>query len=657
MRRPHGYGSEFPVTADLLVPMKNAGALSALDIHFSRFMERLNGSPSSELALAAALLSSVTRQGHICLDLALPEEACQLGASGTGQGMTCPPAPLWREALLACSVVGRPGMFRPMVLDDEGRLYLFRYWDYQDKLARRILDRVSAPLRLRESSGATLRSLLETLFPAAGSFESGGEADWQKIAAFTAATRKFCVISGGPGTGKTTTVARILFLLAAMAKPRELRIALAAPTGKAAARLQEAIKKARKDLPQEADVLKSLPETASTLHRLLGTVLHSPYFRHHAGNPLPLDVVVVDEASMVDLALMSKLVQALLPQARLILLGDKDQLSSVEAGAVLGDLCDAGRPLDHSADFLKEIEIFCGPVPKKTAASVLELRSKPGGKRKPKDGIIQLEKNYRFSAHSGIAELSRAVRDLGGDRAMEILKEGSRGDVRWLDPGRRERGFAHHLERLVKEGYGDYFDGISRIGRVTGEADHAQVGVLFLLLDRFRILCALREGPRGVAGLNGQVEGLIGDWGWAESRRSWYAGKPVMIRRNDYQLGLFNGDIGICLPDGSSGGELRVFFPREDGTFRAHHVLRLPENETVYAMTVHKSQGSEFDRVLFVLPDRDTPVLTRELVYTAITRAREEILVWTDEDIFEKAVSRRTRRLSGLADALWGEGA
>lgn len=637
---------------DDLSPLKNAGVLSSLDVHFSRFMERLNGKASHELRLAAALLSSLTGRGHICLDLSMPLELILGDGVKTERETVFPAAKDWREALQASSVVGSPGQYRPLILDSADRLYLYRYWEYERRLVQGILERITRPFPLDDGKGNDLKGLLNALFPPE---KDDSEPDWQKIAAFTAATRRFCVISGGPGTGKTTTVARILFLLAALAHPRPMRAALAAPTGKAAARLQESVGEALKHMPWEKDGQKSIPQKATTLHRLLGSHLHSPYFRHHAENPLPLDLVVVDEASMVDLPLMSKLVQALPSHARLILLGDKDQLASVEAGAVLGDICDSGEPLVHSGNFIREVEDFCGPVYSRGDEMPLKGRAGSRGKRKPKDGVIQLKRSYRFHREMGIAGLSRCVRHRHGKEAMAILRAGDHRDVKWLNPRESPLGFQPHLKNMVEDGYGHYFQEVKRLLRRTPSPGKEELRALFDSMGRFRILCALREGPWGIKSLNERVEGFLGERGWADASRNWYAGKPVMIRRNDYQLGLFNGDTGICLPDVWTDNELRVFFPWEKGGFRAHHLLRLPEHETVYAMTVHMSQGSEFDRVFLVLPDRDSPVLTRELIYTGITRARETVVLWTGEEVFLRSVSRETRRLSGLADALWKE--
>jgi exodeoxyribonuclease V alpha subunit len=448
------------------------------------------------------------------------------------------------------------------------------------------------------------------------------------VAAFAAARRKFCVITGGPGTGKTTTVAKILALLMEQSGNQKLRAALVSPTGKGAARLQEAMKKAKENLACEESVKALVPEDASTIHRLLGPAPGSPYFRFNAQNHLPVDAVVVDEASMVDLALMSKLTQALPPQARFILLGDKDQLSSVEAGAVLGDICDTGQSHPFS-------KTFCAEIQETTGYEIKGAKAAPG----MSDSIVQLTRSYRFGEASGIASASRSVNEGDADAALKILQDIRRGDLRWSSvPSPKS------LPRALKD------RGLEEFHYLFQRSDPQKA---FEQLDRFRILCALRQGPYGVHAVNLLVEHLLRGQKLIRGDGRWYRGRPVLITQNDYNLHLYNGDIGLAMPDPGANGELRVFFKASDGALRALHPVRLPEHETVYALTVHKSQGSEFDRLLLILPDQDSPVLTRELIYTGITRARHGVEVWGNENVFRDAVGRRTTRVSGLRDALW----
>lgn len=611
---------------DILHKLVSSEVLSYLDMHFANLMRTLDGSDNLGLLLAAALVSAATRQGHICLDLSQVAGKILLQTGDEAEAVQCPSLPDWYEKLCRSKVVGRPGDYRPLILDDQSRLYLYRYWDYQDKLVRLLEERINeepGPLPID-----ALKTRLDGLFPASET----SEPDWQKVAGFVAVRKKFAVISGGPGTGKTTTIAKILALLLEMTETgKRMRIALAAPTGKAAARLQEAIKKAKERLCCQESLKQVIPEDASTIHRLLGAVPGSAYFRHNERNLLPVDVVVVDEASMVDLALMSKLVQALSPRARLILLGDKDQLASVEAGAILGDICDTGQSHRYSRSFTEQLKMAAGYEP--------NSGSNQDRQTAIADCIVQLQKSYRFEAGSGIGVLSRAVNDGDGDSAVSLLKDDQQANIAW-----RRLPPPHALSGLIKD---------TVVAGFRGYLSCQDPLEVFKMFDRMRILCAVREGPFGVGALNKMVEKTLAEQKLIKPRKIWYAGRPVLIKTNNYNLGLFNGDVGITLPDRDSRDSLRVFFPAADGCFKKFHPLRLPDHETVFAMTVHKSQGSEFNDVLLILPDRDVPVLTRELIYTAITRAKARIEIWGNEDIFKTAVSRRIVRMSGLRDALW----
>jgi exodeoxyribonuclease V alpha subunit len=537
------------------------------------------------------------------------------------EGIACPELSLWRSELERADVVGRPGDEHPLILDAKDRLYLFRYWEYEDLLIRSIGERVAYGFDIADEA------VLKEGLAGFSKTEPDLVPDWQEAACFTAAARRFTVISGGPGTGKSTVVGRILGLLLLQGGERPVEIALAAPTGKAAQRLQEAIRLGAKEARFPESVTKRLPLEASTIHRLLGPIPGSPFFRHHAENPLALDGVIVDEASMVDLPLMSKLVQALPSHTRLILLGDQDQLASVEAGAVLGDICDRGIPHHHSEPFCRHYARLAG-------------RTLPTGTGPPiQDSLVRLEKNYRFGETSGIGNVSRAVNTADGKKALAILKDGPYHETAWVRlpdfptlPG--------VLRDTVRSGYTAYLK-----SRDPEEA--------FRAFDRFRILCALRKGPYGVVSLNRIVERILQAENLIKRESHWYRGRPIIILRNDYRLGLFNGDVGLLLPDGETAGELRAFFRTEAGSLRKMHPARLPEHETVFAMTVHKSQGSEFDEVALVLPDQPSPVLTRELIYTGVTRARKKVAVWGREAVFVEGVGRCIERSSGLREALW----
>jgi exodeoxyribonuclease V alpha subunit len=571
---------------------------SAIDRRFADMIARLSGVAAPELWLAAALASNTVQNGHVCVDL----RSAAGTPLGTGErpgecGPVCPPWPAWADLLRATSAVGAPGDFRPLILDPAGRLYLYRYWHYEKVLIDFIRTR-AIPFTDRPGSNVVAESLAR-LFPEPGP---------HRTAASATITRPLAVITGGPGTGKTSAVVKILALLLEHARGERFRVALAAPTGKAAARLRDSVKKAKEGLDCSPEIRARIPEEASTLHRLLGSIPHSARFRFDAGNPLPLDAVVVDEASMVDLPLMAKLVQALPAECRLVLLGDKDQLASVQPGAVFGDICGGGR---NGAPALSS-------------------------------SIVTLHKSYRFGEASGIGRASRQVNAGDGAAALETAS-GAFRDISWKDlpaPGALEAA----LQSLVLAGYGPY------LAAATPEE-------AFQAFGRFRVLCAVRQGPFGVDAVNEAIIHILWRARLIGAAERWFPGQPVLITRNDYRLRLFNGDIGLVVRDGQEGSTgTTVLFPSEGGTFRRIHPMRLPDHETVYAMTVHKSQGSEFDHILMVLPPVASPVLTRELIYTGLTRAVRRVDVWGDRGVFIQAAGRRTDRASGLRDALWPSG-
>lgn len=601
-------------------------AFSELDRQFARLLERLGGALNSNLALAAALASWNQRQGNVCLDLAAVANQCFPWSDPAGDPGSFPMPPLgtWLSVLRESSVVGQPGEFKPLILDARNRLYFHRSWRYESDLTRSIQQRAVASV---DVNTARLDAILDLYFPA----ECEEATDWQKVAAWTAVRKQLCVISGGPGTGKTRTVTVLLAILLELAGEGPLRMALAAPTGKAAARLQEAIKNVRAALPCREAIRARLPEEAFTLHRLLGWIPDSPRFKHDADSPLPFDVIVVDEASMVDLALMAKLFDALPRHARVILLGDKDQLASVEAGAVLGDLCHGAAPASAESRRSRP----AGPDTTETTT--------PGetSAQRLRECIVHLQKNYRFDSHSGILALSRAVNDGDSERTLLLLREQT-------DAGKGVGSIPLPAPARLK----DELRGPVLAGFREGlEAPDPRTALE--RLGRFRILCAVRHGPFGVENVNRIVEQILAEADLIPQNARWYAGRPVLVLKNDYNLRLFNGDVGIVLPDTESG-QPRVFFLDAAGGLRRLAPARLPQHETVFAMTVHKSQGSEFEKVLLLLPDRESPVLTRELIYTGVTRAARQVDVWFAEPTLRAALSRRVDRASGLRDALWG---
>jgi exodeoxyribonuclease V alpha subunit len=593
---------------------------SALDLQFADLVGRLAARRSIELELAALLVSRHRTGGHICLPL---HEIAGQPLPAVYRGVeVAPKADNWTKKLQGTDVVGRPGEFKPLILDEQSRLYLRRYWEYEKRLA----DIIKSCLKAARPAVNVdlLRQGLERFFP------GKGETNWQKVAAFMAVMSKFCVITGGPGTGKTRTVAAILALLLEQAGNRPLRIALTAPSGKAAARLKEAVQNAKGSLNCVSEIKALLPTDATTIHRLLGAIADSPYFRHNADHQLITDVVIVDEASMVDLALMSKLFQATPQTARIILLGDKDQLTSVEAGYILGDICNTGAIIELSKEF--------GKLYAASTGETLALKMRPR-ENAIQDTIVELQRNYRFKSNGGIFKLSNAINTGEVETALEVLRNKSHDDVSWhLSPPARALPAA--VREKVTDGYKEYLQ----------TDDPAEALAKF---GKFQILCALRNGPYGVGELNKLAEQTLFDAGLLEREGQWYGGRPIMITRNDYNLKLFNGDIGIAFPDGN--GKMRVFFAHADGKIRKFSPSRLPAHETVFAMTIHKSQGSEFDGVLLILPSEDAPILTRELIYTGLTRARDRVEIWSPESVLRAALAKQATRTSGLRDALWNK--
>lgn len=591
-------------------------------------MTRLSKTESPRLFLAAALVSNATSQGHVCLDLTSLHQAPFMAPEPESKGISFPSPPEWREMLTSSTVVGRPGDYRPLIFDGGKRLYLYRYWQYENTLANTLSARSAS--QVEDIDTLLLREGFSRLFPK----QTTQETDWQKVAAFVSVMKRFCVITGGPGTGKSTLIAKILALILEQTKdPGAVRVALAAPTGKAAARLQEAVLEAKEALSTTDTIKEAFVTHASTIHRLLGPMKGSPYFRHNRENPLPFQTLVIDEASMVDLALMAKLICAIPSDSRLILIGDRDQLASVEAGAVLGDICDTGDINTFSSGFSKSLYEITGQTVDISQGTVLSSLQ---------DCVVQLRKSYRFGTDTGIGKVSMAVNKGEGQRAMDRMKSGSTHDITYKTLPAPDRLNSRLRERIL-ENYKPYL-----AAQDPFEAFH--------LFENFRILCALRKGPYGVLALNHMVEHILRDRKLINAERPWYRGRPVLITRNDSELGLYNGDIGIILPDPESGGELRTFFVATDQTLRKFLPFRLPQHETAYAMTVHKSQGSEFEKALLILSDRASPVITRELIYTGLTRAKKGVEVWAREPVFMEGIKRRTFRASGLGEALWKTG-
>jgi exodeoxyribonuclease V alpha subunit len=482
------------------------------------------------------------------------------------------------------------------------RLYLQRYWRYEEELAREIRTRAAHPATVQDD---LLASCLSQLFP-------GTEQDTQQRRACAGIFReRLGLITGGPGTGKTTLVAKYLALLLLYAKASgepSPRILLLAPTGKAAARLSESLQKKKGEHSLPPDLFAAMPAQATTIHRALGYRPENPTtFRHNQEHPLPCEVVVVDEASMIDVALMAKLFAAVPPTARLVLLGDKDQLASVEAGSILGDICAAVMDDGGTGD---------NPLAR---------------------CVVRLTESFRFSPHEGIGALASAIHAGKAEEAVSLVQQGS-AEVSLLPP-LVQGDPAHPLAEMILAGYRPFLQAASPFAALE-------------LFEQFRLLCAHRLGPMGVSSLNRYAEKVLARHKLIEPNTPWYKGRPVLIQANSYPLRLFNGETGILWP-GEDGEGLKAFFFSENREgVRSYSLRQLPAHETAFAMTIHKSQGSEFDRVALVLPGEDSALLSRELLYTGISRARHQVSLVGRAQEIEAAVGRRVERASGLGEKL-----
>ncbi|TCO76717.1 exodeoxyribonuclease V subunit alpha [Chromatocurvus halotolerans] len=660
----------------LVFAWAEAGWVRDLDAALAHRLFALAPDGDAACLLAAVMVSFQAGQGHLLLDLdharRQPREliAVTVGHSSAKEDPPPPDALLslmpasWESRLRDWTAVGEGEGSEPLVLDNH-RLYLRRYWRHEAQVSQALAARFAAST---EVHAETLRAVLDRLFPLTD--PRAEPARWQKLACALGARSAFTVITGGPGTGKTTTVIRLLALLQVLALESgeaPLRIRLAAPTGKAAARLNEAIsgqvgQLAELDLPRTKQVRESIPSDVTTLHRLLGARPDTRHFKHHRFNPLSVDVVVVDEASMIDIEMMSALLAALPARARLVLLGDKDQLASVEAGAVLGSLCARAEAAHYRPELARWLQAASGWAvgPEWQDSEGLPLDQ----------AVAMLRHSFRFDDRSGIGELARAVNVGDSARAMAVLADEGFADVQRLAlDGERLAALAIHGRRHDAAGGYSHYLGVIRgqssstrpaAQAVRDDWDRWALSVLEAHAG-FQLLTPLRSGPHGVAALNTRIERELEQEGLIARTAvdsHWYEGRPVLVTGNDYGLGLMNGDVGIALQAPVEFGApgrgltLRVAFSSGDGRVRWVLPSRLQRIETVFAMTVHKSQGSEFAHTALVMPELLSPVLTRELVYTAVTRAKNHFtLLCGSNDVFAQAVERRVARQSQLTPA------
>ncbi|HVJ38903.1 MAG TPA: exodeoxyribonuclease V subunit alpha [Stenotrophomonas sp.] len=610
----------------LFESLQRAGLLRPLDLAFAQTLQRLAPETDAATLAGAALASLAVASGHAGLDT---QQAGALFDAREGAAPPLPDATEWQRALATSRWVAQPApeqaadADRPLVLE-HGLLYLRRYREYERRLAaglRRIADQAVPAFDV-----AALAPLFARLFPHAATGE-----DRQAQAAALALRRSLLLVTGGPGTGKTTTIARLLLLRMAQAQAAggaALRIALAAPTGRAAERMAESLRAAvERALAEGVDpaLAATLPTGARTLHRLLGVIPGLPRFRHDAENPLPFDLIVVDEASMVDLPLMCKLVEAVAEGTQLILLGDADQLPSVEAGDVLAAILQAAG----AGDAL-QVEDAQALQPLLGAGHAGALGGGLAGHR------VHLLQGYRQAQGFALAPLADAVRNGDAGHAVALLREGDLPGVH----------FHEDIDDPLQAGG----DALLAHWRSLANADDPVLALR--QAGRVRLLTAVRAGPQGARSLNARIEQRLAESGSGARRLGaaspWFQGRLLLITENSYRHGLFNGDVGVCLRDGQ--GALVAWFAGEgDGQVRGFHPAALPAHESAFAMTVHKAQGSEFDDVWLQLPARDARVLSRELVYTGITRARRSLHVAGNEAVLRGALARHAARISGLA--------
>lgn len=590
--------------------------LSDLDYALAHWARRHGA--NAFVARAFALANWAVSQGHTCL--ALDQIPTALMSADNQQALSEALATSELVTLLdddATTAAETPT--RPLVVE-HSRLYLQRYYAYETRLAQRLRELMAAEPHLVN---------VDALKPGNGLFEADSESqdatNWQAVAAFAALRHHFTVISGGPGTGKTHTIVRLLRVLietALSANDTPPLVALAAPTGKAAARMLESTRRGLDAMGADINfdrtsVDEHIPQTTRTLHRLLGLTGATTQPRFNADNPLPFDVVIVDEASMVDLPMMAKLLEAIRDDARLILLGDRYQLASVESGAVLAEIC-ANAGVNQ---FTKD---------QQTAAGDLLAESTEPATHALADHVITLQTSRRFNAESPIGRLAAAV-NAGDVKTAETLVTAGHDDLVYHD-----RSDPAAISQLMDRLADDYANLCETIDPTLALAQ----------LDKQCVLTAVRQGPAGSETINAGITERLAkrfDFNLADS---WYHGRPVMVRQNNYRSGLYNGDVGVALAN--DDGQLRVWFEGDNG-LRAFLPSALPAHDSVYAMTIHKSQGSEFDSVTLVLPEYPVPVLTRELFYTGLTRARHRLAIYAKSAVLADTIRQRIARASGIS--------
>lgn len=597
-----------------------------LDVQFSRMLAT---SSQKALMLASACLSSDVGAGHVCLPLAILTPEQLFGgrypnlAMHAWQRAGSPSLAEWQQLLLASSGVVSDGSRPvPLVLDNQ-RLYLHRIWQYECIVAKFF----SYPSFHSCYEETRIVEILNHLFP-----KDNTEINWQKIAVAVAITHPIALIVGGPGTGKTSTVAKLLAALLMLSDGERLRIIMTAPTGKAASRLTKSFSLELQHIELDDSKKQQLPRQAITLHQLLGALPNRQFMRYHCDNQLRVDVLIIDESSMIDLPMMAHVITALPPQARVIFLGDHCQLSSVGAGAVLGDICQLAET-GYSSPRQRELSRLTGYIlPNSSTKSKYRLAN----------SLCLLRKSYRFDDCSGINQLASAIKAGDRDRTLAFLNAKIDRNICYF-PMREYKDYQQMINSCVA-GYRDYLQYV-QYKKETPTA-------IFNMFSRYQLLCAIREGPFGVVELNLRIEQALSQAGLIKINSSRnYVGRPIMVLRNSPLQGLSNGDTGILLFDDTQQ-ILRAYFTLPDGNVKTLSLSCLPEHETAFAITVHKSQGSEFSHVMLVLPHKNLSILTRELLYTAVTRTRQHLSIYATDSVIAHAIVHCTQRRSGLSDRL-----
>lgn len=576
-------------------------------------------SPEEELDiyLLSLVLSQATRQGHICIPTQTYEELISTIKWHTSLPVIT--AEKLTERLSSSKVIGTEKDFCPIIFH-KNKIYLQKFFFYEQRIAQTLISHSQSSESVSQST--ELKQLLDDLFP-----EESHEINWQRLSAVTTLHNQLSIITGGPGTGKTTTVAKIIVLLATIFPHKYQKILLTAPTGKAANRMDQAFSSAQKTLQQKYPIFENIHLTTSTIHRALGVIFNTPHFRHNQKKPLPYSVIIVDESSMIDIELMYRLLQAIPRKCKLIFLGDHNQLASVQPGAVLGDICHKHYLDKFSPSLLTSISSLVTLDPLLETSQVPPLT----------DNISVLKKTYRFKGE--LAKLSTFINQENSEKAVTLLKNKSNKAIFWSEVSNSDE-LCSILKNSIFNHWHEYFT-------------EKEIDKSYNLFEQFRILSVLRGGPFGVELINQLVENILVDEKIIKSRQRFYHKKPILITENNYNINLFNGDTGIIA---FHEKVLKAWFPPLDPTdsqFRKIPLSRLPNFETSYAMTVHKSQGTEFPSLLFILPEKKSELITKELLYTGITRAKENIHIIGNEEIITNCITKRTERLSGLTDTLW----